>query len=54
MDPNATLIRLLTAIAERDAWTIEEACDDLSAWVKRGGVLPTLPPEVADAVAVKA
>ena len=46
MDPTATLARLLDAIVDKDAWTIEECLDSLRDWIARGGFIPELPEHV--------
>lgn len=40
MDPNATLIRLLEAIGDRQFAEAREALADLRGWISRGGFMP--------------
>lgn len=37
MDPNACLIRLLRALADRDFDEAEDALDDYRSWIRKGG-----------------
>ena len=42
MDPTATLIRLLNAIADEDREETIAALRDLEGWIENGGFLPNL------------
>lgn len=47
MDPNACLIRLLEAIAEKDELEARDALAELTRWINRGGFLPHAAPAAA-------
>lgn len=40
MDPNATVKRILGALADGDFDGMEEAIGDLATWIQRGGFFP--------------
>jgi hypothetical protein len=41
MDPNECLRRILAALESNDSAMLEEAMEDLGAWLRRGGFPPT-------------
>jgi len=45
MDPQATLERILDALANEDGTELVEACQDLANWLRKGGFAPKMPPE---------
>ena len=48
MDPKATLERILDAWRDLDVDEFDDACEDLLAWIRRGGFVPKLTPGMVD------